>query len=111
MPTSSKFYIVSACPPRPGLDRQYYRAESVFKSLYAWLGNQGVKSPRPLHTLRKEFGSIINDRFGLFAAKTALRHSNIGTTSDYYTDNKRRIALPMAEFLSAESMSSKVPGG
>ena len=27
---------------------------------------------------------------------TALRHSNIGTTSSYYTDNKRIIAMPVS---------------
>ena len=102
MPVSSEFYVVADGPPRPGLNRQYYRAESVFQSLYAWLAGQGVKSPRPLHTLRKEFGSMINSRFGLFAAMTALRHSNITTTSDYYVDNKRRIAFPVGELFEAE---------
>lgn len=102
LPVESRFYVVAEGPPRPGLNRQYYRAESVFQSLYAWLASQGVKSPRPLHTLRKEFGSMINSRFGLFAAMTALRHSNITTTSDYYVDNKRRIAFPVAELFEAE---------
>ena len=35
MPVASRFYVVAEGPPRPGLNRQYYRAESVFKSLYA----------------------------------------------------------------------------
>ena len=102
LPVASRFYVVAEGQPRPGLNRQYYRAESVFQSLYAWLASQGVKSPRPLHTLRKEFGSMINSRFGLFAAMTALRHSNITTTSEYYVDNKRRIAFPIAELFEAE---------
>lgn len=102
MPVASRFYVVVDAPPRPGLNRQYYRAESVFQSLYKWLSEQGVKAPRPLHTLRKEFGSMINSRFGLFAAMTALRHSNITTTSEYYVDNKRRIAFPIAELFEAE---------
>ncbi|MFM8469267.1 MAG: tyrosine recombinase XerC [Limisphaerales bacterium] len=101
-PVDSRFYIVAKGRPRQGLNRQYYRAESVFQSLYAWLAAQGVTAARPLHTLRKEFGSLINDRFGLFAAMTALRHTNITTTSDYYVDNKRRIALPVAELLATD---------
>lgn len=101
MPVASRFYVVADAPPRPGLNRQYYRAESVFQGLYKWLSEQGVKTPRPLHTLRKEFGSMINSRFGLFAAMTALRHSNITTTSEYYVDNKRRIAFPVAELFEA----------
>jgi len=101
-PVNSQFYIVAKGRARQGLNRQYYRAESVFQSLYAWLATQGVKSARPLHTLRKEFGSEINKRFGLFAAMTALRHTNITTTSDYYVDNKQRIALPIGELLASE---------
>jgi len=104
-PVNSKFYIVAKGRPRQGLNRQYYRAESVFQSLYAWLATQGVKSARPLHTLRKEFGSEINKRFGLFAAMTALRHTNITTTSDYYVDNKLRIALPIGELLESGSVT------
>jgi integrase len=101
-PANSRFYIVAKGRPRQGLNRQYYRAESVFQSLYDWLATQGVTSARPLHTLRKEFGSEINKRFGLFAAMTALRHTNITTTSDYYVDNKRQIALPVAELFATE---------
>jgi integrase len=97
----SQFVIESDGVSRPGLDRQHYRADVVFKQLYAWLRNQGVKSEKPLHTLRKEFGSLINSHFGLYAAMTALRHSDIKTTSSHYTDNKRRIALPMNKILNA----------
>ena len=72
------FVINSNLRPRPGIDREYYRAEPVFQRLYTWLRAKGIKTRSPLHTLRKEFGSAI---------------------SSYYTDNKRRIALPMADYL------------
>jgi integrase len=101
--------FVVECPERPKskcskaavlrLDRQHYRAEPVFERLYVWLRSKGISTRCPLHTLRKEFGSMINQHFGLFAAMTALRHSNIETTSSYYTDNKQRIALPLGEMM------------
>jgi len=93
------FVIESKLSPRPNADLRYYRAELTFKKLYAWLRGKGVKSDKPLHTLRKEFGSMINQHFGLYAAMTALRHADIETTSNHYTSNRQRIALPMGEFL------------
>jgi len=93
------FVIESNLASRPNADLRYYRAEPTFKKLYAWLRNKGVKSDKPLHTLRKEFGSMINQHFGLYAAMTALRHADIGTTSSHYTSNRQRIALPMGKIL------------
>jgi integrase len=75
------FVLASDLVPKSGMTYQYYRAEPVFQRVYAWLRLKGVRSLKPLHTLRKEFGSVINHHFGLYAAMTALRHSNIGTTS------------------------------
>jgi hypothetical protein len=72
-----RFVIESTRPARPGIDRQYYRAQPVFQRLYTWLRRQGIKNRCPSHTLRKEFGSLINEKYGLFAAMTALRHSSI----------------------------------
>jgi integrase len=97
--SKSRFVIESSGVSRPGLDRQHYRADEVFKKLYLWLRNQGVKSDKPLHTLRKEFGSLINLHFGLYAAMTALRHADIKTTAGHYADNKQRIALPLEKIL------------
>jgi hypothetical protein len=91
------FVIPSDRKVKAGSDLQQYRAEGVYDCLYKWLRKKGVTDRKPLHTLRKEFGSLINARFGLYATMTALRHSNIETTSSYYTDNKQRIALPLSE--------------
>jgi hypothetical protein len=46
---------------------------------------------KPLHTLRKEFGSQICDRHGIYAASRALRHADIKVTAGFYLD-KRSIA-------------------
>ena len=93
------FVIESNSPARPNANLRYYRAEPTFQKLYDWLRSKGVKSDKPLHTLRKEFGSMINQHFGLYAAMTALRHADIGTTSSHYTSNRQRIALPMTELM------------
>jgi len=39
------FVIESPLRPRPGIDRQYYRAEPVFRLLYVWLRRKGIKKP------------------------------------------------------------------
>jgi hypothetical protein len=49
--------------------------------------------------LRKEFGSLINQKFGIFAASAALRHSNITITREAYVDRKERIALDIGELM------------
>ena len=103
------FVLESPRRARPGIDHQYYRAEPVFRRLYIWLRRKGIKSRWPLHTLRKEFGSAINAHFGLYAAMTALRHSSIAITAGHYTDNKRRIALPMADYLKAPQPAPEKP--
>jgi len=103
------FVIESPLRPRPGVDYLYYRAEPVFQRLYVWLRAKGIKNRSPLHTLRKEFGSAINAHFGLYAAMTALRHSSIAITAGHYTDNKLRIALPMADYLKAPEAAPEKP--
>lgn len=55
-----------------------YRAARVLRSLTTRLREKGVSGPKPLHTLRKEFGSRICDQFGIYAASRALRHADIG---------------------------------
>jgi hypothetical protein len=37
-----------------------YRAKAVFERLSAWLRKHGVFARKPIHELRKEFGSMVN---------------------------------------------------
>jgi hypothetical protein len=46
-----------------------------------------------LHTLRKEFGSQINARYGLLAASEQLRHGGIAVTARHYVENRSRAVL------------------
>lgn len=80
-----------------------YRCDGHFKDLLAWLRSKGVTARNPLHTLRKEFGSLINHKFGLYAASAALRHSNISITRESYVDRKGRIALDIGELMEGKA--------
>lgn len=82
----------SAALTTPSESRTYrYRCDCIFKRLNAWLRDNGLKSEqKPLHTLRKEFGSYINEKFGLGAAADAMRHSNVNLTRDYYARPDKR---------------------
>lgn len=82
----------SAAVTAPSESRTYrYRCDCIFKRLNAWLRANGLKGEqKPLHTLRKEFGSHINEKFGLSAAADALRHGNVNLTRDYYARPDKR---------------------
>jgi hypothetical protein len=67
-----------------------YRAHSVFERLTKWLRKKGVNSRKPIHELRKEFGSMVNRKHGLSAAKDLLRHPDISITASHYIDSPRQ---------------------
>jgi hypothetical protein len=70
--------------------------------LLAWLRAKGVVSKKPLHTLRKEFGSQINARHGLLAASEQLRHGGIAVTARHYVENRSRSVLGFGHLLKGE---------
>jgi integrase len=93
------FVIESPIRPRRSSTYRHYRCNKVFKSLFAWLRSKGVSSANPLHTLRKEFGSRINDVHGIYAASRALRHADIAITSQHYLDKKSRATVGLGHLL------------
>ncbi len=68
-----------------------YRCDSTHKFLLKWLRSKGVSGLRPMHALRKEIGSIIASRDGIWQASRYLRHSDIGITSRLYADKKHPV--------------------
>ena len=56
-----------------------------------------------MHTLRKEFGSRINDAHGIYAASRALRHADIAITSQHYLDKKSRATVGLGHVLKRDS--------
>ena len=98
------FVITSSRAALVNLNGQYYRCQPIFERLYAWLREKGVDDKKPLHLLRKEFGSIINQKHGLYAASAALRHRNISTTAGHYVANKSRIMFEFGDLLGTPSI-------
>jgi integrase len=101
--SSSEFVIELGTKPRPQVaSYHHYRANRVFKRLHEWLRQHGVEDRNALHTLRKEFGTEINRRHGLFAASAALRHSSIQLTRAVYVAKKTRTAFELPEAASSQ---------
>jgi len=104
--SQTEFVISSRVDPEAHSTHwHHYRAVGHFKELTDWLRAKGVTARNPIHLLRKEFGSLINQRFGIFAASVALRHSNISVTREHYVDRKERIALDVGELLNGKAAS------
>jgi integrase len=85
--------------PRSGVNYYYYRCQEVFERLSAWLRQNGVNTNRPLHTLRKEFGSQVCAAHGIHAASRQLRHADIAITNLYYTDGRKRALTGLGHLL------------
>lgn len=103
---TGEFVVQSDRDPRPGASYSYTRAESAFGALYSWLKAKGVKETKPLHTLRKEFGSIICQKAGLYAASRLLRHADIAVTASYYLDKKERVTVGIGTLFDNEDSCS-----
>ena len=96
------FVIESKNEPDNSKCFEHYRCHAEFGELIAWLRSKGVVSRTPLHALRKEFGSQINARYGLFAASSMLRHADSKTTVGHYIENKQRSVLGFGHLLKDE---------
>jgi integrase len=93
------FVIHSRSRPESDIPYQYYRCDKHFEKLTTWLRKKGVHADKPLHTLRKEYGSQICAMHGIHAASRALRHSDIRVTNEYYADSKARVTPGMGHLL------------
>jgi integrase len=105
----SQFVIESGRDPNPGAAYLHYRCSALLKELCTWLRAHGVKTIRPLHTLRKEFGSLINRAHGIHAASRALRHSSIGITADIYVDSRLRTTSGLGYLLTDSKTNNVLP--
>jgi len=83
-------FVLEGPPWKPGRKRGY-RCDATFARVLVWLRKQGVTSHRPLHTLRKEIGSLIAQEHGIFAASRYLRHADIRITASIYADKKKAV--------------------
>src|SRR4029077_5621212 len=98
---SGPFVIGSSQSPR-SVNYNFYRCQETFDRLIDWLRSQGVRSLKPLHTLRKEFGSEVCRHFGIYAASAALRHSDIKITCQYYVQDRTRATVGLGHLLESK---------
>lgn len=100
-----------------------YRCNPVFSKVLTWLRKNGVDGHKPLHTLRKEIGSIIASEHGIFEASRYLRHADIHITSAFYADKRKTItpktfagllgnpsAVEVGNFVCMEVPTEKIAG-
>jgi len=59
---------------------------------------------KPIHTLRKGFGSLMADKHGIYAASRSLRHADINITARHYLDKKQRVSIGLGNFLAKENL-------
>jgi integrase len=78
------------------------RCPEAFDFLLSWLRGNGVEDRRALHTLRKEAGSLIATKSGIYAAARFLRHSDIKVTAQHYADHKDRVSIDLGALMPAE---------
>ena len=92
-------YVLEGVSPKTSLTWRPYRADETFSRLGVWLKAQGVNSRTPLHTLRKEAGSLICQKSGLFAASRFLRHADVAITAQHYAAQKDRVTIGLGSML------------
>jgi integrase len=112
---TSEFVIESGRAPK-FVSYQHYRCEEVFTGLLAWLRDKGVQGNKPLHALRKMYGSQLAGLHGLHVASSGLRHADIRTTAEYYVDRRVRMTSGFGKILSDEKQvmfptSSEISAG
>lgn len=105
------FVIESRIPVRSQATYAQYRCGRDFAKLLKWLRDKGVEARRPLHTLRKEFGSQVCARHGIYAASRALRHADIAITSQHYLDKRQRATVGLGGLLFPPANVIKLSGG
>ena len=98
---TGEFVIESERPPK-AVSYQWYRCETVFDGLLAWLRAKGVQGQKPFHALRKLYGSVLADKHGLHAASSGLRHADLRTTSEFYADRTVKLTAGFGAALSSE---------
>lgn len=106
---SGLFVIAPNIAPAANRAPGYYRCDDILKRVTSWLRAHGITGAMPLHTLRKEFGSLVNAATDIHTASRQLRHATIKMTAAVYTDNRRRpaSAVPIGAMLAESKEAGK----
>jgi integrase len=108
---TGSFVIEADTEPRTGTSYAHYRAQAHFDALISWLRSKGVTAVKPLHELRKEFGSQLCAKYGIYAASRMLRHADIAITAQHYLDQKERVTFGMGNLLATPDNVTPMPRG
>jgi len=113
-----EFVVEAGRESRSAAQWSAYRTRTHQKALLDWLrdleidGAQPLKNvQKPIHELRKEAGSLINEQSGLFAASVFLRHSDTRVTAAHYVDAKRGITTGLGSLLAGGNVVPFADGG
>jgi hypothetical protein len=68
-----------------------------------------VTAVKPLHELRKEFGSQVCAKYGIYAASRMLRHADIRVTAQHYLDTKERTPIGLGNLLAMPDNVTPMP--
>ncbi len=106
---TGSFVIEADAEPRTGTSYAHYRAQADFDALISWLRSKRVTAVKPLHELRKEFGSQLCAKYGIYAASRMLRHADIAITAQHYLDQKERVTFGMGNLLVMPDNATPMP--
>ena len=101
--SDSKF-VIQGGAPRPEATYEHYRANRHHNTLITWLRSKGLTASNPIHSLRKEFGSILCREAGILVASRLLRHSSIAITEKHYIDNDQRVTTGLGQLLGSNTI-------
>lgn len=104
---SGEWVIPSVVRPKLNATYRHYRLVAAFKELCTWLRQKGVRTNSPIHTLRKEAGSRMNDLFGIIAAQHFLGHASPEVTWKYYVSERAPKPTGLGALLLAASQAAE----
>jgi integrase len=96
---TSQFVVESEVEPIMDKPYDHYRCSTLCEKLISWLRSKGVEGGKPLHALRKEFGSLIAASYGIYAAKEMLGHADISTTAAHYLEARGKPTIGLGNLL------------
>ncbi len=107
---TSLYVMESKKEAKPDAAVASYRAEVAFDFLKKWLRAHGITAQKPIHTLRKEFGSLVCESSDIFTASRQLGHASVGMTATYYAENRRRVAPQIGAMLNPPAATEPKKG-
>lgn len=84
-------FVIAGTRPEDLAPSEEYRAKKAAKIAAKWLRGKGITANKPVHSLRKEYGSDVCNQAGIYAASKHLRQKNTRVTEEHYLENKKQV--------------------